>query len=336
MKINKQHGKYNITPRTAGIQYIVVHYTGDGTSKAGSAKNNCIYFGTGNRNASAHYFIDDSGIWEYADPKTYATWHCGDGHGKYGITNANSIGIEVCMGGDLPYTTAEITYLTELVMSLMYNFGVKASNVVRHYDASGKLCPLYYAKRPSEWNKLRERITGTSKTKHGWIQEYGEWHYYKNGKKQKSTWAKDSKGWCYLNTSGKITKSKWVKSKGEWYYLNADGYMAVNEWAKDSTDKWCYLGEDGKMVKRRWIKWKNEWYYMDADGYMVANGWAQDTHGWCYLGPNGKIVKSAWLRWKDNWYYLKKDGYMATGVTEIDGKSYAFDLTGKLVGEREA
>lgn len=165
MNINKYHGKYNINTRTAAIKYIVVHYTGSGTSKSGSAKNNCIYFSGGDRQASAHYFIDDGGVWEYADPKTYYTWHCGDGHGKYGITNANSIGIEVCQNHDLPFTETEIKYLTELVLLLMNKFNVSSEHVVRHYDASHKMCPLYYAKRASEWEKLRKAITGHKTTK---------------------------------------------------------------------------------------------------------------------------------------------------------------------------
>lgn len=162
MVINKYHGSYNIQSRTQTIKYIVIHYTGSGTSKSGSAKANCIYFSNGNRNASAHYFVDDGGIWEYANPKSYVTWHCGDGHGKYGITNANSIGIEVCMNGDKEYTTKEIGYLKQLVPYLMKTYGVPVSRVVRHYDASRKMCPYYYAKRQSAWDTLRKVITGTS------------------------------------------------------------------------------------------------------------------------------------------------------------------------------
>ena len=162
MVINKYHGSYNIQSRTQTIKYIVIHYTGSGTSKSGSAKANCIYFSNGNRNASAHYFVDDGGIWEYANPKSYATWHCGDGHGAYGITNANSIGVEVCMNGDKEYTTKEIGYLKQLVPYLMKTYGVPASRVVRHYDASRKMCPYYYAKRQSAWETLRKIITGTS------------------------------------------------------------------------------------------------------------------------------------------------------------------------------
>lgn len=161
--IERRHGTYNRQTRTEAVRYIVVHYTGSGTSAPGSAAANCKYFSGGNRNASAHYFVDDGTICEYADPATYATWHCGDGHGKYGITNSNSVGIEVCQNGDRPYTEAEIERLAWLVRRLMAQFGVTAEHVVRHYDASRKACPYYYTPSgsggDSAWRALRDRIT---------------------------------------------------------------------------------------------------------------------------------------------------------------------------------
>lgn len=158
-EIKQYHGKYNIQKRTVSVKYIVIHYVGAGTSAAGSALANCKYFAGGNRNASAHYFIDDEYIYEYANPCAYATWHCGDGRGKYGITNSNSIGIEVCNNGG-PYTSAEIDRLTFLVQKLMQQFKVSPDCVVRHYDASRKQCPLYYVQHADEWTQLRNQITG--------------------------------------------------------------------------------------------------------------------------------------------------------------------------------
>ena len=165
MKINKHHGSYNITKRTQKVKYIVLHYVGAGTSTDGNAISNCKYFAGGDRQASAHYFVDDGGIYEYADPSTYYTWHCGDGHGKYGITNANSIGIEVCQDGDRPYTQKEIKFLKQLVPYLMEKYQIPKNHVVRHYDASRKLCPYYYAKRTSAWVELRNSITKKPTTK---------------------------------------------------------------------------------------------------------------------------------------------------------------------------
>lgn len=190
-QIERHHGSYNISRRSTMVKYIVVHYTGSGTSSAGSALANCKYFAGGNRNASANYFIDDATICEYADPSTYYTWHCGDGHGKYGISNSNSVGIEVCRSGDVPYTEAEVSRLAWLVQRLMARFGVPASRVVRHYDASRKACPYYYtpsgAGGDAAWSALHARITRGSTEEEEVTQEdidrivHGVWEYIYGG-----------------------------------------------------------------------------------------------------------------------------------------------------------
>lgn len=161
MQINKYHGSYNLSTRSAGvsgIEYICIHYT----AGTGSAKNNCIYFSNGNRNASADYFIDDLGIWEYNDPSSGKyTWAVGDGKGKYGITNSNSISIEVVNTG-VAFSSKEIEFLKQLVPYLMKKYNVQASRVVRHYDASRKQCPYYYVKNPDKWTELHKIITSGS------------------------------------------------------------------------------------------------------------------------------------------------------------------------------
>lgn len=156
--IKNRHGSRNITPRgNAAVRYIVVHNSGTAPHAAPAAENNCTYFNGGYRGASAHFFVDDSTICEYADPATKITWHCGDGRGRYGITNANSIGIEVCNNGT--FTDAELERLQFLVRYLMERFGVPASRVVRHYDASRKHCPAAYIDAGA-WSKLHAYITG--------------------------------------------------------------------------------------------------------------------------------------------------------------------------------
>jgi len=146
---------YNVRAREEGypIQYIVIHYT----AGTGSAYNNCKYFDTANRDASAHYFVDDSSIWEFANPDNYICWHVGDGKGKYGIYNSNSVGIEIVNNGGM-FTTDEIARLCYLVPLLMSKYGIDKDHIVRHYDASHKCCPAYYAKNEDAWQKLRDAI----------------------------------------------------------------------------------------------------------------------------------------------------------------------------------
>lgn len=156
----------NLSRRTAGkagVKYIVVHYTGNGkASDKTAAKNNCIYFNGGNRNASADFFVNDYGIWRYnPNCQKYYSWHCGDGHGKYGITNSNSIGIEVVSSG-ATFTDKEVKYLAWLVRKLMGIYSVEADHVVRHYDASRKSCPAPYCgstAKDKRWKTLHKKIT---------------------------------------------------------------------------------------------------------------------------------------------------------------------------------
>lgn len=153
-------------PKGSGaIQYIVVHYTGS----TASAKNNCIYFNRegAKTQASADFFIGKTGaIWQYNAIEKAYSWHCGDGGGKYGITNRNSVGIEVVSAGE-EFNAKQVEALRKLVTWLMSRYNVPKAHVVRHYDASRKLCPSYYAgatgtTKGKRWTALRDAITQAS------------------------------------------------------------------------------------------------------------------------------------------------------------------------------
>lgn len=160
MQINKQYAqtRYNLTKTTGRTpKYILVH----NTATEASAESNCKYFGSGNRNSSADFFIDRNGaIYQFnPDLRVYYSWHCGDGAGRYGITNQNSIGIE-CVSAGTEFTQAQKDSLRELIASLRSQFGIPAANVKRHYDASRKNCPAFYAgDTNARWNQLHSYIT---------------------------------------------------------------------------------------------------------------------------------------------------------------------------------
>lgn len=159
-KISKRVGKpaYNLSKRTAKPRNIAVHYTG-GT---GSARNNVDYFRSCNRNASADFFIDDTSIWRFnPNVAKWYSWHIGDGHGNYGYSNADTIGIEVVSTGK-KFTQAEKNRLRYLVRLLMRKYDIPANRVIRHYDASRKLCPYAYSgttDKEKAWRELHEYIT---------------------------------------------------------------------------------------------------------------------------------------------------------------------------------
>ncbi len=141
-------------------EQIVVHDTGN-TDKGADAERHYQYFNGGNRDSSADVFVDDRQAIKVNDWNKYYTWHCGDGHGKYGITNGNSVGVEMCINSDGDYDRA-FKRTVEVVKELMQTLGVDADHVVRHYDASRKDCPMSMSGNGwARWNEFKKRITET-------------------------------------------------------------------------------------------------------------------------------------------------------------------------------
>ena len=157
IKINEKLVKYNFSKRTEGkIKYIVIHDTGNKRSGA-DANAHFNFFNGGDRQSSAHYFVDDKQILRVVKDSD-KSWHCGDGRGLNGITNDNSIGIEMCINSDGDFNK---TYLHTLKLTkyLMKKYNIPLENVVRHYDASRKICPNIWTENNWEkWNKFKEHL----------------------------------------------------------------------------------------------------------------------------------------------------------------------------------
>ena len=152
--------RFNRSPRNDTIKYIVIHDTGN-TGKGANADAHFTYFDTGNRGSSADFFVDDTKALQVNDYNKYYTWHCGDGHGKYGITNANSIGIEMCINSDGNYNKAFENTIA-LTKELMAKHNIPPERVVRHYDASRKNCPnSMSANGWARWYEFKRRLTET-------------------------------------------------------------------------------------------------------------------------------------------------------------------------------
>lgn len=154
------------------IKYIVIHYTGnDGDTDESNAR----YFKNNVVQSSANYFVDDDSITQSV-PDNYVAWAVGGkkyasasqtgGAKYYGIcTNTNSISIELCddVRNGVIYPSAKtIQNALELTKTLMKKYNVPASNVIRHFDVTGKICPGYWAGTSEKdakwktefWNKL--------------------------------------------------------------------------------------------------------------------------------------------------------------------------------------
>jgi N-acetylmuramoyl-L-alanine amidase CwlA len=166
LPIQKKLIKYNFSSGNSP-EYIVVHDTGN-TGKGADAEAHFKYFNGGDRQSSAHYFVDDHSIIQTVEDYN-ASWHCGDGKGKYGITNYNSIGIEICINSDGDYDKA-VGNAIDLVKFLMQKYSIPIDRVVRHYDASRKNCPgTMSANNWAKWTWFKAQLS--EPTTH-WAEKY--------------------------------------------------------------------------------------------------------------------------------------------------------------------
>lgn len=138
-------------------EWIVLHYVG----AESTAANNAKYFEKQYRGASAHYFVDETSIWQVVEDKDEA-WHVGGAKKYYNsCRNSNSIGIEMCCkkkNGQWyiePETVDNALWLTK---TLCKKYGLTSKNVTTHNLTTGKVCPEPWVRNPKEWDNFIERL----------------------------------------------------------------------------------------------------------------------------------------------------------------------------------
>lgn len=155
-------------------EWIIFHFVG----ATGQAKANANYFRDVYREASAHYFIDADHIIQVVEDDTPA-WHIGDGKktkvGRCngyvmggGATNDNSIGIEHCQdvstGKDVwnwDFHEETLKRSEWLIKRLQEKYSIPDDRVIRHFDASGKICPGNWSHNDwKDWWTFKERLHG--------------------------------------------------------------------------------------------------------------------------------------------------------------------------------
>lgn len=207
------------------IKYLVIHYT---ANDGDTDEANGNYFNGANRNASAHYFVDDDSVTQSV-PDDYVAWSVGGnkyascsttGGGKYygKCTNTNSISIEICddVKNGVIYPSAKtIENALELTKSLMKKYNIQKENVIRHFDVVGKLCPAYWCGTASKdakwktefWNKLDDPTksklyyrVGTSWSNGKCVGQVAAFENKDNAIKK----AKENKTWKVFDENGKV------------------------------------------------------------------------------------------------------------------------------------
>ncbi|MCI8682928.1 MAG: N-acetylmuramoyl-L-alanine amidase [Lachnospiraceae bacterium] len=142
-------------PQTAieAVKGIVVHYTANpGTTAA----QNRSYFeslkDTQKTKASSHFVVGLEGEVIQCIPSTEMSYASND-------RNVDTLSIECCHMDETGQFTQE-TYdsLVELTAWLCGKFNLPVEDVIRHYDVTGKECPIYYVKNEDAWTRFKEDV----------------------------------------------------------------------------------------------------------------------------------------------------------------------------------
>ena len=139
------------------INNIVLHYVANPGS---SAEGNRNYFDSladqdsqkGGTSTSSHFIVGLEGEVIQCIPINEIAY-------ANAPRNEDTLSIEVCHPDDTgKYSDATYESVVRLTAWLCTQLKLKSSDVVRHYDINGKLCPKYYVENPDAWIQMKSDI----------------------------------------------------------------------------------------------------------------------------------------------------------------------------------
>lgn len=139
--------------RLKKVNSIVVHYTANpGTS----AENNRSYFESlkwkKTTYASSHFIIGMEGEIIQCIPLTEVSYASNN-------RNKDTISIECCIEDETgEFNHRTYASLVALTAALCSEFGLEKEDIIRHYDVTGKLCPLYYVEHEDKWEAFKQDV----------------------------------------------------------------------------------------------------------------------------------------------------------------------------------
>ena len=117
-----------------------------------SAQNNRDYFDKDSTEVSSHFLVGLEGeiiqclpLWEKS---AASNWR-----------NKDTVSIEVCHPDETgKFNDKTYDAVIKLTSWLLKELGLDESAVIRHYDITEKLCPLYYVENGDAWEQLKKDI----------------------------------------------------------------------------------------------------------------------------------------------------------------------------------
>ena len=131
------------------VKNIVIHYVGNpGTT----AKQNRDYYASRSSDVSSHFVIGLKG----------EIIQCIPLHEKSSASNRrnkDTISIEVCHPDESgKFTDASYQSLVKLTAWLLDVCDLDSDDVIRHYDITGKHCPLYFVTKENAWKQFLKDV----------------------------------------------------------------------------------------------------------------------------------------------------------------------------------
>ena len=132
-----------------GVRNIVIHYVANpGTT----AQQNRDYYASRSSDVSSHFVIGLKGEIIQCIPlheKSSASNH----------RNKDTISIEVCHPDESgKFTDASYQSLVKLTAWLLDVCDLDSDDVIRHYDITGKQCPLYFVTHEDAWKQFLKDV----------------------------------------------------------------------------------------------------------------------------------------------------------------------------------
>ena len=131
------------------VNDIAIHYVGNPGTSAMANRN---YFNDPSTEVNAHFLVGLEGEVIQClplDEKSAAT----------NERNRDTISIEVCHPDETGQFTDDSTRsLVKLCAWLCRELGLDETHLIRHYDVTGKACPLYYVEHPDAWESFRADV----------------------------------------------------------------------------------------------------------------------------------------------------------------------------------
>ena len=135
------------------VNGIVIHYTANPGATAIANRN---YFenlkDTHTTKASSHFVVGLEGEIVQCIPTAEIAYASND-------RNSDTISIECChKNEDGSFEQATYDSVIRLTAWLCEKFGLTSEDVIRHYDVTGKLCPLYYVEHEDAWTQFKKDV----------------------------------------------------------------------------------------------------------------------------------------------------------------------------------